>query len=37
MLRSQAFLQQVALSIADGIGDYTSNAPQVTETPPDSQ
>ena len=37
MLRQQAFLQQVALSIADGIGDYTSNAPQVTETPPDSQ
>jgi N-acetylmuramoyl-L-alanine amidase len=32
-LRSPAFLQQVALAIADGIGDYASNAPQVNVSP----
>ena len=37
LLRSPAFLQQVALSIADGIGDYTSNATQVNVPSSDSQ
>ena len=34
-LRSPAFLQQVALSIADGIGEYASNSPQVNVSPSD--
>jgi len=35
LLKSPAFLQQVAVSIADGISDYASNAPQVNVSPPD--
>jgi N-acetylmuramoyl-L-alanine amidase CwlD len=35
LLRSSLFLQKIALAIADGIGDFASNAPQVSATPDD--
>jgi N-acetylmuramoyl-L-alanine amidase len=35
LLRSPAFLQQIANAIADGIAEYAANAPQVSTSPDD--
>lgn len=35
LLRDPAFLQKVALAIAEGVGSYTSAPPPVSQVPPD--